>query len=731
MSHRWQILILMAAFWAGSRVALTQDTHFAPQGEEIPGPANPAAIEDHCCAHGGQAPVTQEAFETWLRDITHYRAERLIRAGFKDDQYRNPALLWTERAIIQPQMMIEDRYFYDPATGRYTVGRYLDDLQKRYGGIDAVLIWHTYPNLGVDNRNQYDLLRDMPGGIAGVKQMVSDFHRRGVRVLFPVMLWDQGTRDEGKPNWQATAELMAQIGADGINGDTLQELPLPFLKAAEQTGHALAFQPEGAPQNPAEALAWNTMSWGYFKYPFEPMVSLYKWLEPRHMVNVCDRWARDKTNDLQYAFFNGAGYESWENVWGIWNQIDDRDAEALRRIAAIERAFTPLLSSSGWQPHTPVLQYGVFASKFPADHETLWTFVNRNEYSVAGRQIRLQHQPGIRYFDVWHGVELQPEIRGQSTVLSFAMEPHGYGAILATARLTPEQEKLIAAMHNTSRRELSSFSPGWHSLSQHLVPIQPIRPPTTAPPGMIRIDGGKFTFRVSGMEIEGGNDVGVDVQMPWEDSARRQHLHVMTLSPFYIDRYPVTNREFKRFLDQTQYHPNDDHNFLKDWKNGAHPAGWDEKPVTWVSVEDARAYAAWAGKRLPHEWEWQYAAQGSDGRLYPWGNTWNTKAVPAPQEGRTLDAPADVSSHPIGASPFGVEDLVGNVWQWTDEYRDPHTRAAILRGGSTYRPQGSIWYFPQAYSLDEHGKYLLMAPSIDRSATIGFRCVMDAAPGTP
>jgi formylglycine-generating enzyme required for sulfatase activity len=163
-----------------------------------------------------------------------------------------------------------------------------------------------------------------------------------------------------------------------------------------------------------------------------------------------------------------------------------------------------------------------------------------------------------------------------------------------------------------------------------------------------------------------------------------------------------------------------------DWKNGTYPEGWANKPVTWVSMEDARAYARWAGKRLPHEWEWQYAAQGLDHRMYPWGEKWDPAAVPVPDLGRTIRGPDDVNAHPAGDSPLGSADLVGNVWQWTDEFVDEHTRAAIVRGGSYYQPQGSFWYFPQAYPNDEHGKLLLMAPSMDRSATVGFRCVKDA-----
>ncbi len=646
--------------------------------------------------------------------------------GYNGSEYERPELKWTQSSFIQPQMMIEERYFYDPVAGKYTVDRYLDDLEKRYGGIDSVLIWHTYPNIGIDNRNQYDLLHDMPGGVAGLKQMINDFHHRGVRVLFPVMLWDQGTRDVGIPNWEATTQAMAEIGADGINGDTLDGVPRAFRDASDRTGHPIALEPEGGPAD--EALQWNNLTWGYWKYPFVPMLSRYKWLEPRHMINVCDRWNRDKTDNLQYAFFNGVGYESWENIWGIWNQITPRDAEALRRVSRIERAFAALLISPGWEPHTPTLRYGVFASKFPGRDQTLWTMVNRNEYDVAGRQIAVAYKAGMHYYDVWQGEELKPEVSGATATLSFELEAHGFGAVLATegSLAAGDTHKLLSEMHELARTRLATLSHEWKVLPQQLVEIAPAKRATAPPAGMVRIPEADFEFQSAGIMIEGGNDAGVDVQYPWEDAPRRYHLHKMHIKSFYIDKYPVTNAQFKKFLEATHYHPHDDHNFLRDWKGGSYPDGWGNKPVTWVSLEDARAYSAWAGKRLPHEWEWQYAAQGTDGRAYPWGNMWDAAAVPTPDTRRQMREPTNVDAYPKGASPFGVTDLVGNVWQWTDEFVDAHTRAGILKGGSFYQPQGSLWYFPQAYKLIEHGKYLLMAPSKDRSGTLGLRCVVDA-----
>jgi iron(II)-dependent oxidoreductase len=653
------------------------------------------------------------------------RYARLVRVGYSDEFYTMPALQWTQSSFIQPQMMVEDRYIYDPLTRKYTVDRYLDDLVKRYGGIDAVLVWPTYPNLGIDNRNQLDMVEAMPGGLDGVRQMVAEFHRRGVRVLFPMMMWDLGTREPAAPWPDALAKVMKEINADGINGDTQDGVPIAFSNAALKIDHPLAFEPEISPHD--EALAWNVLTWGQYQFTFEPKVDRFKWLETRHMVNISDRWNRNKTDDLQVAFFNGVGWESWENIWGIWNGITPRDAEMTRQVATIERGVAPFLISKNWEPFYPTIPYGVFASRWPLGDRTVWTMVNRNEYNVDGRQLLVPAKPGMRYFDLYHGVELTPEHEGSQDALTFTIPAHGFGA-LAVLPGEPDSAmiQLMEKMKGMTATPLITYSDDWKVLPQQIVRIQPTKPVAKAAADMVRVPEGDFLFRVEGIEVEGGDDIGVDVQYPWEDAPRRFHNRRMHIKSFYMDKYPVTNTQFTKFLDATNYHPADDLNFLKDWKNGAYPAGWGNKPVTWVSLEDARAYASWTGKRLPHEWEWQYAAQGKDERLYPWGDAWLPAAVPVPDQSRTLRGPDAVDAHPGGSSPFGVMDMVGNVWQWTDEYLDDHTRAAILRGGSYYQPQGSKWYFPQAYQNDQHGKLLLMSPSKDRAGTVGFRCVQDA-----
>lgn len=673
--------------------------------------------------------------DDWIEGLKQWRREHHVRLGWTDVNYRRPELQWAQRNFVNVQMMVEDRFFYDPVAGRYTVDRYLDDLQQRYGGIDSVLIWYVYPNIGIDERNQFDLARCLPGGLDGLRGAVADFHRRGVRVFLPTMPWDQGTQDPGMPHWQAMAELVRAVGADGINGDTYNGVPRAFFDACDAAGCPVVLQPEST-MSAEESLIWNVQSWGK-KVPREvlPVVAKWKWLEPRHMINIENRWSRDRIHDLQHAFFNGCGYNAWENVWGLWNGLTDRDAAALRAVAAISRRCWRLLTSADWRPYAHTLQRGVFASRFPRGPLVLHTLINRHESTVDGEQLALPDSDGRRWFDLWRGVELQPRREAGRAVLSLPIEGLGFGAVLsvdATAWSDAGLEEL-AGLDDFLRQQaaqaatlLAARSAQWRSLPQRQVPIARTVAQAAAPEGMVAIPATSFDFVVHGVAIEGQTWDGADVQYPWETSARRHHRQRIDIAAFHIDRTPVTHAQYQRFVAASGYRPADTANYLRDWVDGAPPAGWADKPVTWVSLEDARAYAAWAGKRLPHEWEWQYAAQGLDGRLYPWGNAWDEGAVPPRHQGRNAAVPADVTAHPLGASPFGVLDLVGNVWQFTDEYEDTHTRAAVLRGGSCYAPLTSHWYFPAAHRLDQHGKLLLMAPCRDRSGLLGFRCVVDA-----
>jgi gamma-glutamyl hercynylcysteine S-oxide synthase len=326
----------------------------------------------------------------------------------------------------------------------------------------------------------------------------------------------------------------------------------------------------------------------------------FKWLETRHMVDISHRWNRDKTDDLQFAFFNGVGWESWENIWGIWNGITPRDGEASRRVGAIERGIARFPVSTDWEPMSPLLRYGVFASRWSLGGETVWTIVNRNEYDVEGDQMEVPWNQSLRYFDLYHGAELKPQARpGGKMVLVFSIEAKGYGAVLAT-NAAPDQKvaALMSKMKKLTATPLANYSHQWKVVTQQIVPMAATRTATGIPEGMIKVPDGDFLFRVSGIEIEGFNDIGVDVQYPWEDSPRRFHEHLMHVKSFYIDKYPVTNTEFKKFLDSTHYQPNDDLNFLRDWKDESYPERWENKPVTWVSPGDARGICE-LGRKTP------------------------------------------------------------------------------------------------------------------------------------
>jgi formylglycine-generating enzyme required for sulfatase activity len=206
---------------------------------------------------------------------------------------------------------------------------------------------------------------------------------------------------------------------------------------------------------------------------------------------------------------------------------------------------------------------------------------------------------------------------------------------------------------------------------------------------------------------------------------------------YRIDLYEVTNLQYQKFIEATQRRS------PGHFRNRTFPAGKADHPVTYVSWFDAEAYCHWAGKRLPTEIEWEKAARGNDGRVYPWGDEFDLLAANTPVrwvelgkiqlnktsteiEGDTTPVAAFAS----GRSPYGLYDMSGNVWEWVADWYGPHpgnTRASENYGQINKVLKGGSWWDCSFYKCG------ISAPTFNRSffsprvrnSSFGFRCASD------
>ena len=689
------------------------------------------------------APANASAHAAWLASLIAFRETCLASVGWPGNSTGGEALRWTRTSFVQPQMHPYDRGFYDPKRG-YTVDAWLDGLEARYGGIDSALVWPTYTNIGIDERSQFDYVLAMPGGAAALANVSAALHARGVRALWPYNPWDTGTRRDayGRSDAAILAALDVDTGFDGFNGDTMTTVPEAFYDASVEAGRPGAVEPEVG--GDAAELAWGTLGWGYWAQtmgepsPEAPPVDRWKWLDRRRLTHVCNRWAKDHADDLQFAWFNADGFEAWENVWGVWNGLTPRDAEALRRVATMLRFFGArnLTWASGWVPHAPVGGAGVYASLWPTATEALWTLVGRGAAAATARvDVSGRVPEGGRVYDCYGGAELDV----QGGAVEVAVEAGGFGCVWATEA---DGRDFLATMAAMTARPLGDYGASWVAAKQTRAPTPATTPTDDVERGMTRVPSAVFRYRVAGVQIEAFPDQnGVDVQFPWEPAPTRSHDQLVTVDAFDVDTYPVTNADYDVYLAESGYLPENAYNWLKTWAHPrndsafhraasakpAPPPGAGKRPVVHVGLEEARAYCAHRGKRLPTDAEWQYAAQGLDGRAYPWGDADDaSRRPPLVDDAAACPPRSDVDAYPSGASPFGVLDMAGNVWQYTDEFFDDHTRGVLVRGSANYRPGASTWYFPRALRNDQHNKYFLMDASYERASTVGFRCARAA-----
>ena len=229
------------------------------------------------------------------------------------------------------------------------------------------------------------------------------------------------------------------------------------------------------------------------------------------------------------------------------------------------------------------------------------------------------------------------------------------------------------------------------------------------PNEMIRIPAGMFLR-------------GTDHRLPDEGP-----LHEVVLDEYLIDKYEVTNLQYKKFIDATKRRS------PRHFRNRIFPKGKADHPVTFVSWYDARDYCQWAGKRLPDDREWEKAARGTDARVFPWGAEFSIDKANTPVRWAAMYLQGDTT--PVGAfeggkSPFGLYDMTGNVWEWTDSWYQPYpgTRRITENYGEKYKVlKGGSWWDCSFYKCG------ISAPVFNRSffhprtqnESFGFRCAAD------
>lgn len=219
---------------------------------------------------------------------------------------------------------------------------------------------------------------------------------------------------------------------------------------------------------------------------------------------------------------------------------------------------------------------------------------------------------------------------------------------------------------------------------------------------MLLVPAGEFIMGTD-EEDEEGKSLEIGMIKPWYID--EHPAHKVYLESFYIDRYEVTNAMYKKFADSSGYM------VPASWKKREYPAGMDNHPVVSVTWFAAKNYCAWNGKYLPTEAEWEKAAKGADGRKYPWGNTFDKNK--SNSLALVKELPMPVGTYEEGKSPYGVYDMVGNVFEWVNDWYKPYP-------DSTYKSDdyGEKFRVIRGISYGKYGHFLWQEDNVKMNEMI-------------
>lgn len=706
---------------------------------------------------------------------------------FDETLFDRPDLAWMRRAYVMHLVMNWNRIYYDYETKQYGLADFLAKGQRLYGGDDVVGIWPTWPTLGLDSRNQFDMFRDLPGGLPKVRELSQMMKNRfGTKLFVCYNPWDESTRSEG--HLVGLERIIRETAADGVVLDTKGESSRELQETADRVRPGIIMYSEGmaVPRDMPGIVSGRVHNALY--YP--PLLNLNKFIRPDFAIfRVAEVYKERIKREFATSFFNGYGTELNIFPAGLPDWLDEQ-YRYLGRTTRILRENTHNFTSKNLTPLIATTRDSIYVNRWVSGDKTLYTVFSLVPEGYRGHLFAVEPKPGTHFVDLWHHEEKSPKaIKGQTfiEVNSDAFNrswlgTNNEGEVGCIAQL-PELLTVsldndvlrVSARQGTDIRVWAgepdyekkplALKPGDHTLQllerfgrfegkfvvqlvendilrdERVVTIPAGTPRlastvvrTKAPKdtkGMVRIPGGTFTFRATN-----GDEF---ISYPKYNVGRQY-----SFPAFWMDKHPVTNVQFKTFLDATKYRPADTTRFLRHWIKGRIPAGEENYPVVYVTWEDAQAYARWAGKRLPTELEWQFAAQTPDGREWPWSA--DTKGIRREIEpvNETLSVykirgidpvyanlgngtPDPVGRYPKGANPYGLEDLVGSVWQLTnDMYVSGSYRYVMMKGGSFYNPSSSWWYVQGGPRELHYRQFLLrVSPGFERNATVGFRCVAD------
>lgn len=664
---------------------------------------------------------TPAQWESWHQDLLRLRAEQRRAAGMRADRepaiYEDPSSAWSDASSRQVFIFVYDTSFID--RGQYKTREWLRAARARFGTFDSVQLWQAYPQLGYDTRNQFDFYKQLPGGLEGVKREVSDvLHAEGIRLFIDYNPWDAGASEA------ALAEMVRALDADGIMLDTMPDVPASLKEAVDRVKPGVVLVPERRPED--RELVFARQSWAQWYDVGDgsrPAILRQQWLLPRHRQFTIRRWDTDRKGDIVFSFFQGSGLFLWDNVFGSFNPYSVADQRLIAQTGVVLDAVSARLRQWEWKP--------LYPTGTPGLDQNLWTGPNAQSVSLyRNRTERVLTARAPR-----DGMAFWPEPRWVRVGDALEVAPQGTQALLTLERaeLDALAAKFVAARLAVEKQ--AQADPGYTTVTpaptQLAPPPLPPLPRGPAGPGFVELPAGRFTMKIHHPKRETGcypEGAAPGAQWGWHYLDPLTHEIPVDLLPFAIKKTSVTNAEFVEFVHLSGYTPQDPARFLAQIpreRDGRLPTRLSGAlaalPVTYVSLEDARAYAQFKGERLPSEGEWQWAAEGAGlARPWPWGD-----AAPDARKVNLTGRLAAAAAYPAGATAQGVLQMTGNAWEWTEsEYADGHTRYVMLRGGVYLPAGGSEWLIARgARPNDFHARYLLTSEGMDRSEAVSFRTV--------